>query len=122
MKVLIKASTSSGWVYHSTKTEESAMSIIDKGFKGNEVCLTSSLDQAQGYGPICIRSKVSDLERIHIENINDDYSFDHKDYSSECRGIMEPVHSELNTFIYYIWDVSALNRTVEFERYPEGGR
>lgn len=122
MKILIKASTNSDWVYHCTKSEESAKSIIENGFNTKEVSLTSSLYQAQGYGPICIRAKLSDLERLNICDISDDYSFDPKKYPPECHGIKEPVKGELGKYIYYIWEVPVLNKTVKFERYPGGDR
>lgn len=122
MKILIKASTNTGWIYHCTKSEEAAESIIEAGFNTKEVSLTSSLDQAQGYGPICIRAKLSDLAHLNICDINEDYSFDPKKYPPECQGIKEPVKGELGKYIYYIWEVSTLNATVKFERYPEGDR
>lgn len=97
MKILIKASTNTGWIYHCTKSEEAAESIIEDGFNTN-------------------------LEHLNICDINEDYSFDPKKYPPECQGIKEPVKGELGKYIYYIWEVSTLNATVKFERYPEGDR
>lgn len=123
MKILIKCSSENiDYVYHCTKSEESAKSICENGFTGKEVDLSSSLYNAQGYGPVCIRGLLSDLLKLHIEDINSEYSFNLEDYPEGTQGLREPCNAELGTHVYYIFDIEELNNCCKFERYPKGDR
>ena len=52
MKVLIRANQtiSNKLVFHNTDSEESVQFIIADGFTGNEVDLSSDIEQARSYG------------------------------------------------------------------------
>lgn len=110
------------WIYHCTKTEEQAEQICRNGFIiGKEADVTSSLDQAQGYGPICLRAPINCLDKLVIYPVNDDYSFELPDYPEDVQGLSEDCHDGSGR-IYYIFDVRALNAVCKWERYFEGDR
>lgn len=118
MKIYIKCSSGNiEYVYHGTKTESAAMSIIANGFNTfHEVCFSSSRNQAEGYGPYIIKARIFDVvDKLNIYDINEYYSFDLDDYPPNCDGLREPVHNENGAYIYYIYNVNKLNRLKVWE-------
>ena len=110
------------FAYHCTYSEDAATSICKNGFEGSEADLTSSLFNAQGYGPVCIRCKLKDLKKLKLYPLNAKLSFDVSDYPDDVQGLYETCHQEPSRKIYYIFDIQALNSNCKFERYPEGDR
>lgn len=124
MKIYIQSSTETKFIYHCTSSESIAARICIDGLQSDtgEVCFTSDLYQAQGYGPICLRANGDFLDQLKIYDINESYSFDLSDYPDDCQGLKEPVKENPSKYIYYLYDIDALNSLCVWERYPEGDR
>ena len=113
------------WLYHCTDSEETAKSIIDSGYlvpskEFDFVCVTDSVYNAQGYGPVTLRCKASILNNLRLVPVNRSASLNIDDYPSGTQGLYEPVHLDADKYIFYIFDYSLFNW--HWERYPEGDR